>query len=519
MRILQIQTKSTHGKLDEHILEDAFDEFYANFDERYGGFGMAPKFPMPHNLLFLLRFWNKTGNSRALSMAEKTLVAMAKGGIFDQVGFGFHRYSTDERWLVPHFEKMLYDNALLAYVYTEAYEATKKCFYRDIAHKIFTYILRDMTSPEGGFYSAEDADSEGEEGKFYVWTPEEIIEVLGPENGEWFCDVFDITSRGNFEGKNIPNLIGVAIDGNDRRVKLCREKLFSAREKRIHPHKDDKILTSWNGLMIGALAKGARVYKDDILCEAAEKAVKFIFAKLINENGRLLARYREGQADFTAYLDDYAFLTWGLIELYETTFKAEYLKNALELTEQMLNLFWDEESGGLFFNGKDSEEHIVRFKEIFDGALPSGNSVAALNLIKLFRITGNIKFSDKGWQIFSAFAEKVSSNPSAYAFLLTSLLLAFDSSREIVIVGNVNERETQAFIDKIRSYYMPGTVTIVKQDGMEGQMLEELIPFVKDMKQIDNKATLYLCENYACKAPTTNMNEIEEFFEQAVKKI
>jgi len=517
MRILQTQAEGAPGKLDEAIIEDAFDEFFANFDEKYGGFGVAPKFPMPHNILFLLRYWNKTGNSSALSMAEKTLKSMAQGGIFDQIGFGFHRYSTDERWLVPHFEKMLYDNALLAYVYTEAYEATQNSLYKDIACKIFAYVLRDMTSPEGGFYSAEDADSEGKEGKFYVWTPEEIIELLGAEDGQWFCDVFDITSKGNFEGKSIPNLIGVDIDENDR-MKLCREKLFLARERRIHPHKDDKILTAWNGLMVAALAKGARVLRDDALRKAAVRAVDFIFSNLVNEEGRLLARYRDGHAGFLAYLDDYAFLAWGLIELYETTFNAEYLKKALKLTEEMLELFWDEENGGLFFNGKDSEEHIVRFKELFDGATPSGNSIAALNLIKISRITGDIRFSDKAWELFSAFAEKISGNPSAYSFLLTALLLAFAPSNEIVIVGNIGEGDTDAFIDKIRSYYLPNTVVIVKQGGHQGEELGKLIPFIKEMKRVEGKTTLYVCQDYACKSPTTNMNDLEEILHQHLKK-
>lgn len=517
-RILQAQAKQLPGKLDESIVDKAFDEFYVNFDEKYGGFGMAPKFPMPHNLLFLIRYWYKTGSSKALQMAERTLESMARGGIFDHIGFGFHRYSTDGRWLVPHFEKMLYDNALLAYVYIEAYEATKKSFYKDITGKIFTYVLRDMTSPEGGFYCAEDADSEGEEGKFYVWSPKEVIEILGGEDGKWFCDIFDITSKGNFEGKSIPNLIDAGIVENDR-VKRCREKLFSAREKRIHPHKDDKILTSWNGLMIAAFAKAARVLKDETLCQASEKAVDFIFSNLVNKEGRLLARYRDGHAGFPAYLDDYAFLAWGLIELYESTFKAEYLKKALELTEEMLELFWDEENGGLFFNGKYSEELIIRSKEIYDGAIPSGSSVAALNLIKLSRITGDVKFSDKAWQLFSAFAENVSSHPSAYAFLLTALSLAFDSSNEIVIVGNIDGTDTQAFVDKMRSYYMPSTIMIFNPGGVQGRELESLIPFIKEMRPVNNKATLYVCQNYACKSPTTNMKDLEEIFGQAVQRV
>lgn len=517
-QILQTQSEGTPGKLEESIIKEAFNEFSLHFDDKYGGFGSAPKFPTPHNLLLLLRYWHKTADPKALTMVEKTLGSMDKGGIFDHIGFGFHRYSTDEKWLVPHFEKMLYDNALLAYVFTEAYEATNKALYKDIAGKIFTYILRDMTSLEGGFYSAEDADSEGVEGKFYIWNPEEVTEVLGGKDGQWFCDIFDINSKGSFEGKNIPNLIDSGIVENDR-VKLCRERLFSAREKRIHPHKDDKILTSWNGLMIAALAKGARVFKDDNLYRAFEKAVGFIFSKLVNKEGRLLARYRDGHADFLAYLDDYAFLVWGLLELYETTFNARYLKKALELNQDMLDLFWDDERGGLFFNGKDSEELIVRSKEIYDGAIPSGNSVAALNLLKLSRITGDVKLSEKARELFSAFAESVSSHPSAHAFLLTALSFAFEVSKEIVIVGNKDGNDTQAIIDKVRSYYMPNAITILNPGGKQGEELQSLIPFIKEMRLMDNKATAYVCQNYACQAPTTDLSNLGEIFESPLQKV
>jgi uncharacterized protein YyaL (SSP411 family) len=517
-QILQTQSEGTPGKLKESVIEEAFNELVLRFDNNYGGFGSAPKFPTPHNMLFLLRYWHKTGDAKALTMVEKTLKSMVKGGIFDHIGFGFHRYSTDEKWLVPHFEKMLYDNALLAYVFTEAYEATKKALYKDIVGKIFTYILRDMTSPEGGFYSAEDADSEGVEGKFYVWTPEEVIEVLGGKDGQWFCDIFDISSKGNFESESIPNLIGSGIVENDR-VKLCQEKLFSAREKRIHPHKDDKILTSWNSLMIAALAKGARVFKDDNLCRASEKTVNLIFSKLVNKEGRLLARYRDGHAAFLAYLDDYAFLVWGLLELYETTFSVEYLKKAIKLNQHMLDLFWDDEKGGLFFNGNDSEELIIRSKEIYDGAIPSGNSVAALNLLKLSRLTGDVKLSAKAEQLFSAFAESVSSHPSAHSFLLTALSFAVEVSKEIVIVGNKDGNGTQAIIDKVRSYYMPNAIMILNPEGKQGEELQKLIPFIKEMRPMDNKATAYVCQNYACQAPTTDLNNLGEILEGNLQKV
>ncbi len=507
-QILQTQAKETTGELGKSTVEEAFREFIERFDDQYGGFGSAPKFPTPHNLLFLLRYWHKTRDGTALKFAEKTLDSMIRGGIFDHIGFGFHRYSTDEKWLVPHFEKMLYDNALMAYVLVEAFEATGNKTYKNFAKKVFTYVMRDMTSPAGGFYTAEDADSEGEEGKFYTWAPEEIIEVLGHEEGQWFCDVFDISGKGNFEGKNIPNLIKSGIVENDR-INHCRERLFLARENRIHPHKDDKILTSWNGLMIAALAKGARAFKDEELCVASVRAADFIFSNLINEDGRLLARYRDGHTAFLGYLDDYAFLVWGLLELYETTFDVKYLEQALELNKMMLELFWDKDDGGLFFYGKDGEELIVRSKEIYDGAMPSGNSVAALNLLKLSRITGDIRLSERALKLFSAFANIVLQQPSAHAFLLTALLFFLGVSKEIVIVGDIVEMDTQIFIEKVRSKYMPNTVTILHPSTNESKELEELIPFIKEMEKIDDKTTAYICENYACKAPTTDIDHFE----------
>lgn len=326
---------------------------------------------------------------------------MHRGGIYDHLGYGFARYSVDERWLVPHFEKMLYDNALLALAYLEAYQATGKEIYAQVAREIFTYVLRDMTDPEGGFYSAEDADSEGEEGKFYVWTPEEIQDVLGEADGELFVECYGVTPEGNFEGKNILNLLdvswetiatrkGMTLHELERKMSEAREKLFEVREKRVHPHKDDKVLTSWNGLMIAALARGGRVLGDERYTAAAEKAVSFIWRYLRREDGRLLARYRDGEAAYLAYVDDYAYLAWGLLELYEAGFDVSHLEKAIELTHQMLDLFADEEKGGLFFYGRDAEQLLTRPKEVYDGALPSGNSVAACNLIRLARMTGTL---------------------------------------------------------------------------------------------------------------------------------
>ncbi|MDI3481348.1 MAG: uncharacterized protein PWQ97_1003 [Tepidanaerobacteraceae bacterium] len=515
------------GELGEHVLDEAFKQFFARFDGEFGGFGSAPKFPAPCNLIFLLHYWKNSGEERALEMVEKTLECMARGGIYDHIGFGFHRYSTDRRWLVPHFEKMLYDNALIAMAFLECYQATGKKEYMDVVEEVFNYIERDMTSPEGGFYSAEDADSEGVEGKFYVWTPEEVKNILGDEKGRLFCEIYDITPQGNFEGKNIPNLIKYkagrtpyesymtnAFEDAPRMgdlietLKDCREKLFNEREKRIRPHKDDKILTSWNGLMIAALAKGARVAGNEKYALMAKKAVEFIFSKLVREDGRLLARYREGEAAIPAYLDDYAFLVWALLELYETTFDASYLKKALETNRQMLDLFWDEKSSGLFFYGKDVEELLIRPKEIYDGAIPAGNSAAAYNMLKLARITGDNSLEEHARRIFNAFAGTVIPYPSAHAHLMVALQFALGASREIVIAGVPDADDTLKMIQKIRSHYLPDTVVLLHPAGDAGENIRKLLPFIKDMKPLEGRATAYVCENFACRPPVLDIDEI-----------
>lgn len=508
-QVLEDQTLHIQGQLEESSITGAYEDYKRRFDEEYGGFGPSPKFPTPHNLLFLLRYWYYTKDEEALKMVEKTLDCMAQGGIFDHVGFGFHRYSTDRKWLVPHFEKMLYDNALLAYVYTEAYEATGLEKYKKVARKIFTYVLRDMTSGEGGFFSAEDADSEGVEGKYYVWSPEEIKEVLGSQEGEWFCDTYDISLKGNFEGKGIPNLIETTLNEDEvKRADFCIEKLFLARKNRTSPHKDDKILTSWNGLMIAALAKGARAFKEEKFIDTAISAVDFVFSRLRRKDGRLFTRYRDGHAAFLGYLDDYAFLVWGLLELYESTFNIRFLEKAIIINQNMIDLFWDEEQGGFFLSGKDSEKLIVRPKEIYDGAVPSGNSVAALNLLRLANLTGDIKLSEKAEKLFSVFATGVSIHPSAYSFLLIALQYALEPSKEIVITGEFEAADTKALVKIIREYYMPNAVLVFNPIGEEGKRVEELIPFVKDMKPQGQIATVYICENYTCQSPTTDIGHL-----------
>lgn len=495
------------GELDKDVLEKGYSYFDHNFDSKYGGFGSAPKFPTPHQLMFLLRYYKLTGKQKALAMVEKTLESMYRGGIYDHIGFGFARYSTDRKWLVPHFEKMLYDNALLALAYGEAYQATGKSFYGKVVEEIFTYILRDMTSAEGGFYCAEDADSEGEEGKFYVWIPEEIKAVLGEELGQAYCHAFDITSEGNFEGLNIPNLIKAGlVEGFNQ----ARQKLFARREKRVHPYKDDKILTSWNGLMIAALAFNSRVLNVPDYAKAAESALDFILKNLRKDNGRLLARYRDGEAAHLAYVDDYAFLIWGVLELYQTTSKLKYLELAKELHQDMLKYFWDEERGGLYQYGHDAEALLTRPKELYDGAMPSGNSVATVNMLRLYYLTGDPSFAQQAQAQFRLFGPTVSSSPAGFTHFLMAIFLEQAGAGEITIVGDKNDSLTQAMLKTVNSKFLPELSLIVKTPQQGEQLLHKLLPTVAGRKTIDGKTTVYLCRNFACHAPITEAEELAE---------
>lgn len=507
--IINTLNKNSSGELSQDILKKAFLEFKQNFDTLYGGFGGYPKFPSAHNLLFLLRYFHKTKDAFALEMVEKTLESMYRGGMYDHIGYGFSRYSVDRKWLIPHFEKMLYDNALIAMAYLETFQVTGNKKYAKVAEEIFEYVLRDMTSKEGGFYSAEDADSEGEEGKFYMWSQEEIKDILGQEQGSKFCCYFNVTSQGNFRGKNIPNLIGNSILEEDVQfIKNCREKLFKYREKRVHPHKDDKILTSWNGLMIAAMALAGRVLNNSKYTLAAKKSVDFIYKNLIRKDGRLLARYREGNSSFLGYADDYAFLIWGLIELYETTYNPEYLKNALELNQNFLEIFWDSENGGFFLYGKDSEKLIIRPKEIYDGPTPCGNSAAALNLLRLSYLATSYEFEDKVKQLFENFADEIESSPISCSFSLVALLFSKYPVRQIIISAGENINEARKVLDMINKKYSPFTVSVLYSHL--NKELKNICPSIEQYIAIRGKVTVYVCENFTCKEPITNMDLLKE---------
>jgi hypothetical protein len=366
-----------------------------------------------------------------------------------------------------------------------------------------------MTSPEGGFYSAEDADSEGVEGKFYVWTVNEIKEALGEPDSGKFCNYYDITPGGNFEGANIPNLIRTHIPENDRAfANNCRKRLFDYREKRIHPYKDDKILTSWNGLMIAAMAMGGRILNNTEYTHAAEKAADFVLTRLTRHDGRLMARYRDSESAFPGYVDDYAFLVWGLIELYETTYKPEYLQKALNLNEDMLKLFHDEKNGGLFLYGSDSEQLITRPKEVYDGAIPSGNSVATLNLLRLARLTGRNELEAIAQNQFKAFGNRIEQAPRGYSFMLIALLFAFSKATEIIVVSGDDKSGADAMLGVVREAFRPFTVSALYSD--EHSDIKKVIPFIENYTPLNGKTTAYVCENFTCSYPMTNTNELKE---------
>ncbi|MBT5720820.1 MAG: thioredoxin domain-containing protein, partial [Candidatus Marinimicrobia bacterium] len=520
--LTEVNTSSQGEEWDESMIRDAFSQYASRFDPDFGGFGKAPKFPSPHNLIFLLRYSKLFGVATGKTMVEKTLHQMRLGGVFDHIGLGFHRYSTDKRWFLPHFEKMLYDQAMISMAFLETYQLTNNENYAKVAREIFTYVLRDMTDKDGGFYSAEDADSEGEEGIFYIWTQEELVEILGEDDGLKLAKTFGFIDGGNFfeeasghtTGNNIPYFqddretlaknVDMSLDDFNAFIEKSREKLFKVREKRIHPLKDDKILTDWNGLMIAALSQGGQILGDDVYIDAAKNAVNFVLESLRDKNGRLLKRSRLGKAGLQPHLDDYSFMVFGLLNLYEATFDPSYLASALELTEIMIEDFSDK-NGGFFIGSKDAEKLMVRAKDSYDGAIPSGNSVAALNLFRLGKITGNTKWTDLGYSTLKAFTDKAKQSPTGFAHMLTAFMFDFKNPKEVVLVGDSNDPETQKIISAIRKNYSPNKVILFK-DVSNPDALLQVAPWTKDHVMINGSPTFYICENFACKQPTISLD-------------
>ena len=507
----KVNSKPAGDNLTEELVTSAYDQFRDGFDEEYGGFFRAPKFPSPHNLIFLMRYHYSYNNQFALDMVIKTLKQMRLGGIYDQIGFGFHRYSTDKHWLVPHFEKMLYDQAMIAMAYMEAFHITGDTVFENTTKEIFNYVLRDLTSQDGGFFSAEDADSEGEEGKFYTWTKQEIEEVLGKSLSEDFNTIFSIESDGNFNdessgkknGGNIPHLNDFEFY-NQSSIESARKKLFDKRKNRVHPLKDDKILTDWNGLMIAALARASIIFQEPSYLEAAIKSSSFVLNK-ISKNGKLLKRFRNNQAAINSHLDDYAFITWGLLEIYEATFDSKYLSKSLDLMNIMVEDFWDEKNGGFFLGADQSEKLIVRTKTAYDGAIPSGNSVAVMNMLKLSRITGNVKWAELSEKTIRAFSEDIYRAPTGYTLMLSAFLFDTNKSKEIVIVGNGEDNKTKEFINSFHSKYAPHKILLFKDTSLNNNQLEQLANWTSTQYSIDDKPTAYICKNFACNQPTNDL--------------
>lgn len=516
--------KKSEKEVNEEVLDKAFIYFSNHFDAENGGFGTSPKFPTPHNLLFLLRYWKRRNSKVALEMVEKTLAGMYKGGIYDHIGFGFHRYSTDKIWFIPHFEKMIYDQALLVNVYIEVYQATGKDLYKKAAEEILNYVSRDMTSTEGGFYSAEDADSEGEEGKFYLWTKEEIENILNDDEAELISNFFNIKAEGNWFDPSRDRNTGTNILHYRKDFKLftdelhidkkilegkleaLREKLFVVRERRIHPFKDTKILTDWNGLMISALSKAAQVFGKDEYYLAAEKAAYFILNNLLNEDGRLLHRFKDGESSILANADDYAFFVTGLLDIYEAGFNSSYLNTAIDLNSDFIKYFWDNENGGFYFTPSDGEKLLIRQKEIYDGAVPSGNSVAILNLLRIGRITGNSVYEKKASAITKNFSAMIESSPQAFTQTLAALDFAFGPSKEIIISGERDSSTTKEMLKAIREKYNPNKVIIF--NSKEKDQMEIISPLLREYSLQDNQTAVYICENYKCNMPVTTAEQL-----------
>lgn len=493
------------------LLSVAVSQFKQSFDRKNGGFHSAPKFPTPHNLLFLMRYYHSYHDFDTLAMAETTLKQMYKGGIFDHIGGGFSRYSTDAYWLVPHFEKMLYDNALLLFAYLECFQITGEPLYQSIAERILQYVARELTDQSGGFFCGQDADSEGVEGKYYVFSPEEILKVLGIESGEHFNEQFDITPEGNFEGKNIPNLLKNPHPFLYSMEDLCHI-LYEYRLHRNPLHKDDKVLTSWNGLMIAAYSKAARVLKKEEILVAAMKADAFIKNTLTDENDRLYVRYRDGECTGEGKIDDYTFFALAQLELYETTYEVRYLDYCIRLMNHIRQYFLDEEHGGCYLYSAEGEQLITRPKEVYDGAIPSGNSVYAYLLVKLFRLTGESSFRELSTKQLTFLMKQIQSYPSGYSFSLMAFLEENTQSMELICVLR-DESQISSLKTLLHNYYLPNLSVIIKTHDNE-ELLSDLAPFTKDYSIPSEDAKFYLCVNHSCLSPVTDLKSLEKLLKE-----
>jgi len=519
---------TSEGKFDTTILSMAYDEFLNIYDDQFGGFGQSPKFPTPHQLNFLLRYYKNTKKEQALEMVENSLFNMRIGGIFDHVGFGFHRYSTDRQWLLPHFEKMLYDQANLISAYTETYLITKSEFYLNTAKEVLNYVNRDLKSNEGAYYSAEDADSEGVEGKFYVWEKSEIEEILG-KDADFFCNVFNIYSNGNYKeeaeghgaGGNIPHLKNslmeiaktksISVSELESKIEKLRKKLYDVREKRVHPFKDDKILTDWNSLLISSIVKLSESTSDKSILKNAIDCEKFISSNLII-NDDLYHIYGKNGASIKGHIDDYAFYIQALIDLYQSTFDINYLKNAIKFTDLAIKEFYSEKDKAFYFTSNSAEELLVRKIEIYDGAVVSGNSVMILNLLRLNKITAKEQYSDISNDMIDYFANLARKSPTSFTQYLIACDFAYNQSYEIVLVGDIKSKEMQSALKEIQTNFIPNKVIVVKEDK-ENTEIEKYAEYSKMMYSINDKVTIYVCKNFTCENPTNDLKLVKKYLE------
>ena len=513
---------ASNEMLTTEVLNSAFSALSGNFDQANGGFGGAPKFPPSMTLMFLLRHHKRTHSPQALTMVETTLQKMAGGGMYDHLGGAFARYSVDARWLVPHFEKMLYDNALLTRIYLYAYQQTKNPVYRRVAEETLEYIIRDMTDRSGGFYSSEDADSEGEEGKFYVWTRAEVVDILGEQDGEVFCEFFDVTQEGNFEhGHSILNTPrsleefagekGRGIDEVSRIVHTGKRKLFNSRERRVRPGRDDKSLAAWNGLMLTAFAEAANILGRDDYRQVAVRNAEFLTTQLMRD-GRLLRTYKAGQAKLNGYLEDYAYVIEGLLAVYEATFELKFFTQARELADTMIAQFWDEQDGGFYFTSSDHEELITRTKDYFDNATPSGNSVAAAVLLKLGLLTQEPDYTRRAVTVLRTMRPAMSRYPSAFGYMLSALDFYLSEPKEIAIVGTLDSHEVRSFVEEIYSRYIPNKIVAASEPNDEHAA--SAITLLAGRSAIHGQATAYVCRNYTCLEPATTVEELAARLEE-----
>jgi uncharacterized protein len=525
------------GSLGVGVAEDTFRALAGRFDALHGGFGSQPKFPSPHNLLFLLQHWRRTGHDEALAMVRQTLGAMRRGGIYDHLGFGFHRYSTDAEWRLPHFEKMLYDQAMLTLAYVEAYAATGETLFARTAREILAYVDRELTSPEGAFYCAEDADSEGEEGRFYVWTLEELEQVLGADDARFAASAYGVRAEGNYRdeasgratGANVLHhpeplaslaaATGRDVDAFARRLEAIRQRLFEAREQRPRPLKDDKVLADWNGLMAAAMARAGAVLGEPSRLAAARRAVDFALTAMVGTDSRLLHRHRTGEASVPAFLDDYVFLTLACLELYDATLEVVHLERALHLQDETIRRFSDDGGGGFFFTADDAEQLLVRGKESFDGAIPSGNSVAMANLVRLSRLTGRVELAERARAVAVAFAGPVRAQPAAHAALVAAIHLAHAPTIEVVIAGDPDAGDTRRLLAAARSHARPGdTALILVPAGADASRVHRVAPFTASYGPVDGRAAAYVCRDFACQLPTTDPDTLADMLQGATPR-